>query len=305
MRAEEPRGCGYYCGHVLPARAASNFSLVGGLNYYEHHIGDYLKDTISLSMLEEGAYRRLIDAYYAQENPLPADVRECFRIARATTKAEKDAVKLVLGRFFVRTEDGFRQGRADKEIERFRSKSSKASASASARWSKCDGNANASPNASPNASRTHMPTRCESDAPNPQSPVTSNQSDGSLRSPSDARAPEFAALSPSFEPFLAETYPPSPFGNDHITALHSAMGIVGQRLATEAQLRARLTGFRAFVDTGGYSPDRVPKSENWFAINRQNPYWAREWKAVPTKAEQAVDSTINAGLAFLRAGAVA
>ena len=33
----------------------------GRVNYYEHHLGDYAKDTGHLSMLEHGAYRIQLD----------------------------------------------------------------------------------------------------------------------------------------------------------------------------------------------------------------------------------------------------
>lgn len=89
-----------------------------GINYYEHHIGDFLKDTLSLSLAQEGAYRRLIDVAYSQERPLPLDVEECYRLARATSKPDKEAVRMVLGRYFTKCPDGYRQKRIDKEIEK-------------------------------------------------------------------------------------------------------------------------------------------------------------------------------------------
>jgi len=53
------------------------------MNYYQHHLGDYLRDTAHLSMLEDGAYRRLIDAYYIRERPLPGELREVYRLRPA------------------------------------------------------------------------------------------------------------------------------------------------------------------------------------------------------------------------------
>lgn len=259
------------------------------VNYYERHLGDYARDTGHLSVLEHGVYTLLLDAYYSRERPLPADARECCKLAHAASKPEKDAVAYILREFFVLGDDGYRQGKADKVIARFQDKQRKAAASANARWGQSKRNANASPDA--------MRTHSEGNAPNLQAPVTSNQD--SLRSQEVARP----KLSPEFESFLAETYPHSAHGNDHITALHSAMGLVGSGRATEADLRRRLTMFRAFVESKGYSDaSKVPASQNWFAINRPNPYWAREWKPVLTKAEQAVDSIISEGAAFLRAG---
>jgi uncharacterized protein YdaU (DUF1376 family) len=129
------------------------------VNYVERHFGDWARDTSHLSMLEDGAYNRLCDLYYVRETPLPVDLQACCRLVRAASKPERDAVKSVLTEFFVLTDDGWRHRRCDAEIERFRTKSGKASASAKARWSadrsQSDGNANADANASTDAMRTH------------------------------------------------------------------------------------------------------------------------------------------------------
>ncbi len=53
------------------------------MNYYSHHIGDYTTDTAHLSLLEDGAYRRLMDRYYTTEAPLPVDEPALFRVVRA------------------------------------------------------------------------------------------------------------------------------------------------------------------------------------------------------------------------------
>lgn len=90
------------------------------MNYYEHHLGDYAKDTVHLSMVEDGAYRRLIDVYYVKELPLPAEEMKVFKLARASTKQEKDAVRSILDEFFFRSEDGWHHKRCDEEIERYR-----------------------------------------------------------------------------------------------------------------------------------------------------------------------------------------
>ena len=96
--------------------------LLGGrtVNYYEHHLGDYMRDTAHLSMLEDAAYRRLLDAYYVREKPLPADLRECYKLARASSKQEREVVAYVLREFFTLGDDGHHQARADEEIAKFR-----------------------------------------------------------------------------------------------------------------------------------------------------------------------------------------
>jgi uncharacterized protein YdaU (DUF1376 family) len=89
------------------------------MNYYEHHIGDYIKATAHLSMLEDAAYRRLIDAYYTKEAPLPADRKACHRLTRATSKPERDAVDTILDEFFTLADDGWHQSRCDEEIAKY------------------------------------------------------------------------------------------------------------------------------------------------------------------------------------------
>jgi uncharacterized protein YdaU (DUF1376 family) len=89
------------------------------MNYYERHIGDFMKDTMGLTMIEEGAYNRLLDIYYAKEEPLPLDVKECYMLARANSKKERDAVDKVLIKFFRKTDDGFRKNRCDEVIEKY------------------------------------------------------------------------------------------------------------------------------------------------------------------------------------------
>jgi uncharacterized protein YdaU (DUF1376 family) len=104
------------------------------MNYYEHHIGDYSQATSHLSFIEDATYSRLIRKYYATEKPMPADVKTVQRLVNAKSKEEKNAVELVLKEFFMLTEDGWRQGRCDHEIARFKDKQAKAKRSADSRW---------------------------------------------------------------------------------------------------------------------------------------------------------------------------
>lgn len=151
------------------------------MNYYEHHLGDYIRDTAHLSMLEDGAYRRLMDAYYIKETPLPVALRDVFRLVRAQSKQDREAVETVLREFFTEGPDGWRHSRCDREIGRFRDKSEKAKASIRARWEKAK-------SGSSSEVRTHnegntgvsdeaIRTYNEGNTPRarPQTPVTSNQ----------------------------------------------------------------------------------------------------------------------------------
>jgi uncharacterized protein YdaU (DUF1376 family) len=70
-------------------------------------------------MLEDAAYRRLIDAYYTREQSLPAEKKACYRLVRAQSKEEREAVDTVLGEFFDLLDDGWHQKRCDEEIARY------------------------------------------------------------------------------------------------------------------------------------------------------------------------------------------
>lgn len=139
------------------------------MNYYEKHIGDWVKDTVSLTMLEDGAYNRLIDQYYQSEKPLSLDKKLVYRLARANSSAERKAVDFVVETFFDLTEQGYVQKRVEAELTRYSEKRAKAQNSANARWNKSDGNANASKTHDASDMRTHSVGNAH------QAPVTSHQ----------------------------------------------------------------------------------------------------------------------------------
>ncbi|MDR2209376.1 MAG: DUF1376 domain-containing protein [Azoarcus sp.] len=86
------------------------------MNYYNHHLGDYAKDTSHLTILEHGAYRLLLDRYYATERPIPSD--QVYRVSRARSREEKAAVDTILDEFFTLEADGWHNARCDAEIVR-------------------------------------------------------------------------------------------------------------------------------------------------------------------------------------------
>lgn len=87
------------------------------MNYYYRYPGDYSRDTQDLSLAEHGAYALLLDALYATEKPLPKNPVGLYRVARAFTQEEQQAVSNVICRFFVETEDGYVNTRACSEID--------------------------------------------------------------------------------------------------------------------------------------------------------------------------------------------
>ena len=159
------------------------------MNYYAFHIGDYKAHTSHLSLIEDLAFRRMLDLYYLTESPLP----EIKKIARAICMRENiEDIQTVLDEFFIDTEEGFIHERCEREIKAMNDKSGKAKLSALKRWSKtdnanamrdgCEGNANALKNDA-NASKTDanaMRDGCEGNAPNPNpNPNINNKNNAS------------------------------------------------------------------------------------------------------------------------------
>lgn len=87
------------------------------MNYWPRWINAIKKRTASLSLMQMGAYDRLLDHYYAEDGPLPGTVMECCRIVGAVTKPEQEAVRFVLDRFFSLENGQYRNERADEEIQ--------------------------------------------------------------------------------------------------------------------------------------------------------------------------------------------
>ncbi len=91
------------------------------MNYYPHNIGDYAAATRGLSLLEHGAYRSLLDLYYLEEEPLPANPRVLCRLVAARSEEEQAAVRVIAGEYF-REQDGLlHHKRCDEELAKYRS----------------------------------------------------------------------------------------------------------------------------------------------------------------------------------------
>jgi len=84
--------------------------------WYAHYPGDYGRDTAHLSLVQHGAYRLLLDHYYATSAALPHDVAALYRICRAFKQSEQDAIDYVVSKFFELNDDGYHNARADVEI---------------------------------------------------------------------------------------------------------------------------------------------------------------------------------------------
>lgn len=100
------------------------------MNYFSFHVGDYSAHTAHLDLMEDLAYRRMLDLYYRTEKPLPADIAQLARLLRM--RDQQAQIESVLKEFFLLTPDGWINGRCDVEIAAYQDRSSKAKKSAQA-----------------------------------------------------------------------------------------------------------------------------------------------------------------------------
>jgi uncharacterized protein YdaU (DUF1376 family) len=124
------------------------------MHFYQFHIGDYKSHTHHLSPMEDLAYRRLLDHYYLHEAPIKQ--RDIAR--QIGLRDNEQEVLTVLDEFFVSTENGFINPRADEEIAKYRKFSEDGKKGAAKRWHKgTNGEANSPPNATPIATNNQEP----------------------------------------------------------------------------------------------------------------------------------------------------
>jgi uncharacterized protein YdaU (DUF1376 family) len=124
------------------------------MHYYQFHIGDYKSHTHHLSLMEDLAYRRLLDYYFLHEQPIKH--RDIAR--QIGMREHEEDVMTVLNEFFISTADGFVSPRADKEIKQYKEFSEAGKRGAAKRWSTPpNGEANSPPNATPIATNNHKP----------------------------------------------------------------------------------------------------------------------------------------------------
>lgn len=103
-----------------------------GMHYFNFHIGDYKSHTHHLNLIEDLAYRRLLDHYYLHEVPIKQ--REIAR--QIGMREHEQEVLSVLEEFFVSTEAGYINPRADEEITKYKELSLAGKRGAEKRWSK-------------------------------------------------------------------------------------------------------------------------------------------------------------------------
>lgn len=86
------------------------------MNFYKRFPGDIQRKTGHLTPAEMGIYDRLLDWYYSNERPLPAEPHRCWGIAGAVMRDDQASVAKVLEEFFALTDEGWVQARTEEMI---------------------------------------------------------------------------------------------------------------------------------------------------------------------------------------------
>ena len=136
------------------------------MDFYAHHIGDFLAATHHLSHEERSVYLMLMWIYYDTEQPLAGDVT---RLAKKV-RAQVEVVEEILGEFFQFKGGQFHHARIDGEVAKDQAKleSARNAGKASGRARRRERTAN--------GSRTESNDRCESVEPtNNQEPETNEE----------------------------------------------------------------------------------------------------------------------------------
>lgn len=155
---------------------------------YSHNIDAWRRKTAHLSFEERGAYRELMDAFYATDGRLPSDLQKLYRITGAQTRSEKHAVAKIVREFFTETDRFLSQKHCAEELSRIQAKREKAASSARAKYN------NNNDVAPANAERTHIRTQSEriSERSANYNLISNNQELSSLAVPELARATDAA-----------------------------------------------------------------------------------------------------------------
>jgi uncharacterized protein YdaU (DUF1376 family) len=113
------------------------------MHYYQHHIGDFIKDTSFLTNEEVGIYMKLIWLYYDTEAPLPNDTP--VLAMKLNCRGSEQTVRNILGLYFRFIDDRWHHTRCDDEIAHFHKQLEVASKAGKASAAKRKGNAISTP----------------------------------------------------------------------------------------------------------------------------------------------------------------
>jgi uncharacterized protein YdaU (DUF1376 family) len=271
------------------------------VNFYKHFIGDFQRDTGHLSLIERGAYRSLLDHFYATERPLPTDMVQLCRIVGAVSKADRDAVKRILGEFWTHEPDGWTNARALRELahagerrETNRRVAVDREARRKAAQEAHDGSTNRATNRA--TSRSTKPQPIQSQTPDTRHQTESQALvEGSCVSSSFLPAAPARGLKHDRGQWLEAqaAYPPNPGRADWITAERNFYRLIDEG-ATAGDIVAGVRRYSAHVAATG----RLVLNPSRFFGDHDQP-WAQPWPIPKTRAERNQDADVAAAAAWL------
>jgi uncharacterized protein YdaU (DUF1376 family) len=151
------------------------------MHYYQHHIGDFIKDTSFLTNEEVGIYMKLLWLYYDTEKPLPDSL---FELSMKVNGRDKEQViSGLLNMFFTLEEGSWHHKRCDREIGHYHQQLESASKAGKASAAKRAMNKRSTGVQQPfnGRSTTEQPTNNQQPITNNQQPNISTRSASSLR----------------------------------------------------------------------------------------------------------------------------
>ena len=151
------------------------------MHYFQFHIGDYATHTRHLTLLEDLAYRRMLDLYYLHERPLNESPTVVARLIGMRDHVAE--VETILNEFFRNDVLGWVNDRVEREIGEFQAKAEAASRAgkASAERRRND------------RSTTVQPTNNHKPITNNQEPITKNQEPETKEPKTKSQKPKVAA----------------------------------------------------------------------------------------------------------------
>jgi uncharacterized protein YdaU (DUF1376 family) len=151
------------------------------MHYYQHHIGDFIKDTSFLTNEEVGIYMKLLWLYYDTEKPLPDSL---FELSMKVNGRDKEQViSGLLNMFFTLEEGSWHHKRCDREIGHYHQQLESASKAGKASAAKRAMNKRLTGVQQPfnERSTTVQPTNNQQPITNNQQPTINTRSASSLR----------------------------------------------------------------------------------------------------------------------------
>lgn len=168
------------------------------MHYYQHHIGDFIRDTSRLTDSQCMAYMRMLWMYYESEQPMPNNTRSiAFKLG-----AEQEVVELILEAYFKLDGDVWRHTRCDKEIAEYQ---------AICERNKTNGKAGGRPKKTQSVSTGDQQEFGSEPSRNPiQYPLTNNQEDISSGSTTIPTIPASASPDQPVLKLVSKTIPDCP-----------------------------------------------------------------------------------------------